>query len=104
MLIRNRIATLERIEASGWEQTERRGKPADACTLTAHLSDGTKHTRKAVVSYKTGEREKLFVPMLEGKMTEREGQDLMRLVLRRCTALQTTRGELQREFGKGLIR
>lgn len=103
MLIRNRVVTLERIETGDWTQRQIKRRPADICELTAVLSDGTRVTRKAIVSYREGERERLFEPMLRGEMTAAEAQALTQLIHRRCTALQRERGALQRELSCRVI-
>jgi hypothetical protein len=103
MLIRNRVVTLARIDVGDWQQKQIKHRAADVCELTAVLSDGTKVVRKAIVSYRENEREKLFEPMLRGEATPREVQALTQVVHRRCQALQRVRGELQREHGLRVV-
>lgn len=97
-----RIASLVRIENAGWSRVSDLDKPTEECVLTAVLSDGRRIERTAQVTYAAGERERLLEAVLSGNGTEADVRVAQDVLHRRAKAVENVRGDLQREFGRGV--
>ena len=89
-----------------WAASPDLTKPSETCTLRATLSDGRTVDRKAKVTYRKNEREKVLErltdPGQDTRADERAIASLNAMRDRRFRAIERVRGALQSEFGRGV--
>ena len=95
-----RIAGFAGFEQSSFARDK--GGSTERASVVAVMEDGQRFEREAIVEYEEGERERA----VEASFTDKDRAMKMfeSLLLRRSRALQQARGELQREYGKGVPR
>ena len=93
-----RLSRFVRFEQSSFARDK--GGSTERASVVAVMEDGQRFEREAIVEYEEGERERA----VEASFTDKDRAMKMfeSLLLRRSRALQQARGELQREYGKGV--
>lgn len=101
VLVRGKVVTIARFEDTGWNRSADPGKKQDVRTITAVLTDGTRISKDAVISYGHNEREKILEAATMPVSDEKSSWALKSIVdikLRRAALVQKIYGQLQSEY------